>query len=101
MDDETIKQMPFDELKSLHRKIGAQLAEKRNEKREELRHQIATLGFTAEELAPPKPKAASRTAAKYRNPETGETWAGRGHKPQWVKDALEGGRELEEFLIAA
>ena len=74
MDDETIKQMPFDELKTLHRKIGAQLAEKKHEKLEEMRHQIATLGFTAAELAPPKTKAASRSAAKYRNPETGEIW---------------------------
>jgi DNA-binding protein H-NS len=30
---------------------------------------------------------------KYRNPETGETWSGRGKEPGWVKD------HRDEFLI--
>ncbi|WP_408475216.1 H-NS family nucleoid-associated regulatory protein [Paraburkholderia strydomiana] len=25
-------------------------------------------------------------APKYRNPETGETWSGRGRAPRWIKD---------------
>lgn len=33
-----------------------------------------------------KPRAASKTvtAPRYRNPETGETWTGRGRAPKWV-----------------
>ena len=31
-------------------------------------------------------------AAKFRNPETGQTWSGRGREPVWIK-----GRNREEF----
>ena len=41
-------------------------------------------------------------APKYRNPENpSETWAGRGLKPKWLTAALQGGRKLEHFAIAA
>lgn len=33
-------------------------------------------------------------APKYRNPETGETWSGRGRTPKWMA-----GRSPAEFLI--
>ncbi len=32
---------------------------------------------------------------KYYNPDTGQTWSGRGKRPRWLV-----GRNLEEFLIA-
>jgi DNA-binding protein H-NS len=35
---------------------------------------------------------------KYRGP-GGETWAGRGAKPVWLRDALKKGKKLEHFLI--
>ena len=43
----------------------------------------------------------SKVAAKYRNTETGETWSGRGLQPRWLRAALEQGRQLNDFLIAA
>ncbi|AJC18217.1 DNA-binding protein [Pandoraea anapnoica] len=33
-------------------------------------------------------------APKYRNPETGEVWSGRGRAPKWI------GKSREKFLIA-
>lgn len=35
-------------------------------------------------------------APKYRNPETGVTWTGRGKPPQWIA-----GRNRDQFLITA
>jgi len=35
---------------------------------------------------------------KYRSPE-GETWAGRGAIPRWLKAAIKEGGKLEDFLI--
>jgi DNA-binding protein H-NS len=35
-----------------------------------------------------------RVSAKYKNPETGETWTGRGRPPLWIA-----GRNYEQFLI--
>ena len=35
---------------------------------------------------------------KYRSPD-GETWAGRGATPRWLKAAIKEGKTLEAFLI--
>jgi DNA-binding protein H-NS len=35
---------------------------------------------------------------KYRSPD-GETWAGRGATPRWLKAAIKEGKTLETFLI--
>lgn len=44
-------------------------------------------------------KSSGKVAAKYRNPATGDTWSGRGLKPNWLKAALESGRTLDDFTI--
>jgi len=35
------------------------------------------------------------SAPKYRNPETGETWTGRGKPPLWIRD-----KDREQFKIS-
>ena len=37
-------------------------------------------------------------AVKYRN-DSGGAWVGRGKRPQWLRDALEAGKSLEDFLV--
>lgn len=79
-----------------------------------IREAIQFYGLTASDLglgrtrpgakpSAPKPKkrAAARdakVAAKYRD-EHGNTWAGRGKRPVWLRDALLAGRTLEEFAV--
>ncbi len=41
----------------------------------------------------------AKVAAKYRNPQTNETWSGRGLKPKWLRAAIESGRSLGDFAI--
>lgn len=37
---------------------------------------------------------------KYRNPgNASQTWTGRGKQPLWVRDALAGGKSLQDLLI--
>ena len=45
----------------------------------------------------PASKAKSGGAAKYSDGK-GNTWGGRGPRPQWLRDALESGASLERFL---
>jgi DNA-binding protein H-NS len=52
------------------------------------------------------PKSALRTGGtrgpvppKYRHPETGATWTGRGKAPKWVVDAETTGQGRDQFLI--
>lgn len=40
-----------------------------------------------------------KVAAKYRNPATGDTWSGRGLKPNWLKAALASGKKIEDFAL--
>ena len=79
---------------------------------EEFRAKAAEMGLSLEELlrspastGRPTAKArqakkgasAASPAAKYRNPETGETWSGRGRMPKWLALAEGQGRRREEF----
>lgn len=54
-----------------------------------------------------KPAAAAKPVAKrvippkYRNPETQDTWTGRGKAPRWVTEAEAAGTPREAFLIEA
>jgi DNA-binding protein H-NS len=41
----------------------------------------------------------SKVAAKYRDGATGQTWSGRGLRPNWLKAALASGRKLEDFAV--
>jgi DNA-binding protein H-NS len=111
----------------LQRQIQTLQAEAEKLRRKELgevigriRQAIDFYGITAEDLglaakSPAKPKGAGRAkpgrkagkavktakaAVTYRN-ESGQTWGGRGKRPQWLRDALAGGHALEEFRVSA
>lgn len=56
----------------------------------------------------PKPAVKSRRGAvpttppaAYRDPQTGQTWTGRGLKPKWLAVALEQGKKLSDFQVKA
>jgi DNA-binding protein H-NS len=40
-----------------------------------------------------------KVAPKYRDPATGETWAGRGARPRWLVARLKTGKKPQDFLI--
>jgi DNA-binding protein H-NS len=60
---------------------------------------LADLGTRAPSTAGAPRKSSGKVAAKYRNPATGDTWSGRGLKPNWLRAALESGRKIEDFSI--
>jgi DNA-binding protein H-NS len=56
---------------------------------------IKEFGFTAQQVFPWKASTSStRVEAKYKNPETAETWTGRGKPPRWIV-----GKDRADFLI--
>ncbi|MGY6127137.1 H-NS histone family protein (plasmid) [Paraburkholderia strydomiana] len=62
---------------------------------ERVRESVAEFGFTPEDIFSRRHRNAGLPVApKYRNPETGETWSGRGRTPHWIKD-----QDLERFRI--
>ena len=60
---------------------------------------VADYGLTAEDIfggakRASKAKGGSKVAPKYRDPETGATWTGRGVAPKWIA-----GKDREAFVI--
>jgi DNA-binding protein H-NS len=41
-----------------------------------------------------------KVEAKYRHPDTTQTWTGRGRQPTWVTDLLTSGRTLDQLKIS-
>jgi len=47
----------------------------------------------------PATAAKRAVAPKYRHPQTGETWSGRGKAPRWLAAEEAGGATRDSFLI--
>lgn len=66
----------------------------------QVRGLVAEYGLTAQDVFPSGRGSRSsstsgvKVAPKYRNPETGETWTGRGKAPKWIQN-----QDREQFAI--
>jgi DNA-binding protein H-NS len=63
----------------------------------------AAAGAAAKPIKRRRRRGAAKAAAapkvvKFRN-DSGGTWGGRGKRPQWLRDALAGGKQLSDFLV--
>jgi DNA-binding protein H-NS len=100
------------EIAKLEKQAQAVLNQERAGVISRIKEAIQVYGFTARELglgadskvpskrnSASKPKAASTATtvgvAKYRDPQTGKTWTGRGKPPNWIV----GAKDREVFLI--
>ena len=50
---------------------------------------------------PKKMHAKRKVAPKYKDPQSGATWSGRGLTPKWLVEKEKAGAKREEFLIKA
>jgi DNA-binding protein H-NS len=73
---------------------------------DEVKAKAASLGMSLADLVglgsgkAAKPQAAHTAATpKYRDPETGATWSGRGYPAKWITEYEARGRKREEFAI--
>lgn len=99
---------------ALAKAIADAQAETRKGVINEIRRLMAENGLTAEDLAGAGQSSGrskskgdghgntgNKVAPKFRDPATGATWTGRGLKPKWLTAALEAGKSLTDFAIAA
>lgn len=98
------------EIQALQDQATAAHAQESGEVIRKMQEAIRVYGITAQDLfgksfgGAKANKAVSKTArksslgdaAKYSDG-MGGTWVGRGPRPQWLRDALASGRQLEEF----
>jgi DNA-binding protein H-NS len=102
-----LESMSLDDLWSLHQKVSGILSARIKAEKHELEKRLAVLSRGTElgQLGDPPLLAAKprrkypRVFPKYRNPQTSETWSGRGKRPRWLVAAMKSGRKMEEFQI--
>jgi len=101
-----VEKLAYKELIELQDEIAAAIVRKREEERSEMKKKIEELvsgsGFAVDEIIGKARKGARRGGnpqVKYRNPkDAGQTWTGRGRKPNWLVEALAKGQKIESFL---
>lgn len=89
------------ERDALNAKIEAVRAAERPAAIAQARDLIERFGLTAMQVMPASPAttrqpAARKAPAKYYDPDTGNTWSGRGRAPSWIK-----GKDATQYLIPA
>jgi DNA-binding protein H-NS len=103
-----LEAMSLDDLWSLHEKLTSILSARIKAEKHELEKRLAVLNRGMGSAVRPdgfpiiggKPRREyPRVLPKYRNPQTSETWSGRGKLPRWLAAAMKSGRKMEEFRI--
>jgi DNA-binding protein H-NS len=99
----SLTSMSVSVLMKMRDDVLAALNEKANTLKKELRalgNDYAEVGRIAVYGKKRKSLAGRKVAAKYRDPKSKATWAGRGAQPVWLREALKAGKKAEDFLIA-
>ena len=102
-----LEKMNLDELKALQKEVDKAIRDfEKRRKQEALAAANAAAqerGYSLGALMGNAPKSAKKgqvNPPKYRHPENPQlTWSGRGRQPAWIKDGLEAGKSLDDFLI--
>lgn len=93
-----IRMSSYAELLAQKKLLDEQIANAKKAESEQALQTVLQLvqefGFTAQQVFPWKPQP-KKVAAKYRDPDTGATWSGRGKPPQWIA-----GKDRTPFVIA-
>ncbi|QKV55814.1 H-NS family nucleoid-associated regulatory protein [Comamonas antarctica] len=94
----------YKELLKQREELENQIKEARNKELTDavgkVRALVSEFSLTAEDVFPPakgrkSSNAGGKVAPKYKNPETGDTWTGRGKAPKWIAAV----KNREEFAI--
>jgi DNA-binding protein H-NS len=102
-----LSKLSLSELKKLQRDIEVLIANQGKEAVAKARKDILmiaqSVGLTVDQLLNGKAtKAVKKVTAQYQNPRnTAEQWSGRGRKPRWIVEAIEGGAKLEDLKTKA
>lgn len=103
--------LSIEDLETLIQRAQTAVRQAKAKQASDLRRQVemtaSSLGISIAELVGlEKPAKSSKRASggkvapKYRNPANPEqTWTGRGQKPVWLRERIEQGARLEDFLI--
>lgn len=101
-----LEEMSLPQLRDLRHQVDRAISSfedrRKKEAMAELEAKAREMGFTLAELTGVgrKRRAGAVAVAKYANPaDASQTWSGRGRRPQWVRDALDAGRDLSDLEV--
>jgi DNA-binding protein H-NS len=86
--------MSVEALLNLRDEIGKVLSQKAVQ----LQNQLSRLGGEIGNRSRRNPMKGQKVAIKYRD-SAGNTWAGRGAQPVWLREKLKAGAKLEDFTV--
>ena len=89
--------MTVEALMDLREQVDETLLKRRAEIEQQL-ERIAVVGGARIVRVGGSALRGRKVPPKYRS-RSGETWAGRGAKPRWLVDAIQGGKKIDDFLI--
>jgi DNA-binding protein H-NS len=92
-----LSSMAVEALLELRDEIGAVLSEKAKQLQNELSRLGADVGIGRQGGRASSMKG-RKVPAKYRD-KSGNTWAGRGAQPVWLREKLKAGANLEDFAV--
>ncbi|ETX29941.1 H-NS family nucleoid-associated regulatory protein [Roseivivax isoporae] len=101
--DINIEELSKDELKKLKADVDRALktidARRKAEAKRAAETAAKEYGFSLDDLIGADGKA-GKGIPRYRNPaDPAQTWTGRGRKPNWVIEALDAGKSLDDLKI--
>ncbi|WP_027016331.1 H-NS histone family protein [Comamonas composti] len=80
----------YKELLAQKAELDKQIEQARNQESKAalatVRQLVESFGFTAQQVFPWKPETKKKAEVKYYDPESGNTWTGRGKPPKWIAD---------------
>lgn len=103
-----LESMTTAELKALRSKVDDAIAARREEDivamRAEIERMVAAKGFSLGEVLNKKSSAQAKSPSatkKYVHPKNPELiWLGKGVRPKWLREYLDGGGKIEDCLVA-
>ena len=104
---DNLNEMTIEQLRELRRNVDRAIATYEARTRQAAWDAVEAVarehGFKLADLVEGERSGRKRTGAAFRdiryvNPDNPEqTWSGRGRRPQWINEALESGRTLEDL----
>jgi hypothetical protein len=86
--------MPVDALLKLRDNVDSVLSRRAKDLKQQLTRLDGERGRRGRDA-----RVGSKVPPKYRDAQSGATWAGRGAQPVWLREKLKKGAKLDDFLI--
>lgn len=84
------------QIEQLQQQAAAQREQELSGAIQQIRDLMQEYGLTVDDLQPSRKKNTAKKsgAVQFRNPQTGDTWSGRGRMPNWLA-----GKDKEQFRL--